>query len=151
ALRGDHAEPHGLDIDGNIAHAPMAMNYAVAPVRPAGAAWSTVHDMLEYVQMELANGKLPGGKSYIGADPLRAREAPQVAIGENETYGMGLMVDKTYGVTVVHHGGDVFGFHSDVIWLPDYDVGAVILTNGDGGSAIRDQFRRKLLEVLFDG
>ena len=48
---------------------------------------------------------------------------------------MGLMVDKTYGVTVVHHGGDVFGFHSDVIWLPDYDVGAVILTNGDGGSS----------------
>ncbi|HEY1547020.1 MAG TPA: serine hydrolase domain-containing protein, partial [Kofleriaceae bacterium] len=35
ALHGDHAEPHGLDIDGKIAHAPMAMNYAVAPVRPA--------------------------------------------------------------------------------------------------------------------
>ena len=48
ALRGNHAEPHGLDIDGNIAHAPMAMNYAVAPVRPAGAAWSTVRDMLAY-------------------------------------------------------------------------------------------------------
>lgn len=151
ALHGDHAEPHGLDIDGKIAHAPMAMNYAVAPVRPAGAAWSTVHDMLAYVEMELAQGKLPGGKPYIGIAPLRAREAPQVAIGENETYGMGLMVDKTYGVSVVHHGGDVFGFHSDVIWLPDYDVGAVILTNGDGGTSIRDRFQRKLLEVLFDG
>ena len=151
ALRGNHAEPHGLDVAGKIAHAPMAMDYAVAPVRPAGAAWSTVHDMLAYVSMELAKGKLPGGKAYIGEAPLFAREAPQVAIGKDATYGMGLMVDKTYGVTVVHHGGDVFGFHSDVIWLPDQDVGAVIFTNGDGGSSIRDRFRRKLLEVLFDG
>jgi hypothetical protein len=61
------------------------------------------------------------------------------------------MVDTTYGVTVVHHGGDVFGYHSDVIWLPDFDVGAVVLTNGDGGSEIRNRFRRKLLELLFDG
>jgi CubicO group peptidase (beta-lactamase class C family) len=151
ALRGDHAIPHALDIDGKIAHAPMEMNYAVAGVRPAGAAWSTVRDMLAYVQMELAKGTLPGGKAYIGQAPLLAREAPQVAIGKTETYGMGLMVDTTYGVTVVHHGGDVFGFHSDVIWLPDQDVGAVVFTNGDGGSAIRDQFQRKLLEVLFDG
>ena len=151
ALRGDHAAPHGLDVDGKIAHAPMDMDYAVAPVRPAGAAWSTVHDMLAYVAMELARGKLRGGASYITETALRAREAPQVAIGETETYGMGLIVDTTYGVTVVHHGGDVFGFHSDVIWLPDQDVGAVILTNGDGGGAIRDRFRRKLLEVLFDG
>ncbi len=151
ALRGDHAEPHALDVDGKIAHAPMAMNYVVAPVRPAGAAWSTVRDMLAYVAMELAKGKLPGGTSYIAEAALRAREAPQVAIGKSATYGMGLMVDTTYGVTVVHHGGDVFGFHSDVIWLPDQDVGAVIFTNGDGGSSIRDRFQRKLLEVLFDG
>ena len=151
ALRGDHAEPHGVDIYGKIAHGPMDMNYAVAPVRPAGAAWSTVHDMLAYVSMELAKGKLPGGKPYIGEAPLLAREAPQVAIGKDATYGMGLMVDTAYGVTVVHHGGDVFGYHSDVIWLPDQDVGAVIFTNGDGGTAIRDRFRRKLLEVLFDG
>jgi CubicO group peptidase (beta-lactamase class C family) len=151
ALHGDHAVPHALDIDGKVAHAPMDMNYVVAPVRPAGAAWSTVRDMLAYVAMELAKGKLPGGSSYIAEAALRAREAPQVAIGKNATYGMGLMVDTTYGVTVVHHGGDVFGFHSDVIWLPDQDVGAVILTNGDGGSSIRDRFQRKLLEVLFDG
>jgi len=37
------------------------------------------------------------------------------------------------------------------IWLPDHDVGAVILTNGDPGWLIRSIFRRKLLEVLFDG
>jgi hypothetical protein len=38
-----------------------------------------------------------------------------------------------------------------MMWLPEHGVGAVILTNGDPGWLIRDQFRRKLLEVLFDG
>jgi hypothetical protein len=45
----------------------------------------------------------------------------------------------------------MIGFHSDMIWLPEHGVGAVILTNGDPGWLIRTIFRRKLLEVLFDG
>jgi hypothetical protein len=60
-------------------------------------------------------------------------------------------VDATYGVPVVHHGGDMIGYHSDMMWLPGSNVGAVILTNGDGGGALRNIFQRKLLEVLFDG
>jgi hypothetical protein len=35
--------------------------------------------------------------------------------------------------------------------LPDYGVGAVILTNSDPGYMIRDPLQRRLLEVLFDG
>ena len=45
----------------------------------------------------------------------------------------------------------MIGFHSDMIWLPEHGVGAVVLTNGDPGWLIRSGFRRKLLEVLFDG
>ena len=61
------------------------------------------------------------------------------------------MVDTKYGIPVVHHGGDMIGYHSDMIWLPDHRVGAVILTNADPGWVLRGAFRRKLLEVLFDG
>ena len=64
---------------------------------------------------------------------------------------MGLMVDTEYDIPVVHHGGDMIGYHSDMIWLPDQNVGAVILTNADPGWILRSQFRRRLLEVLFDG
>jgi hypothetical protein len=38
-----------------------------------------------------------------------------------------------------------------MMWLPEQNVGAVVLTNGDPGWLIRTRFRRKLLEVLFDG
>jgi CubicO group peptidase (beta-lactamase class C family) len=149
--RGNMASPHGFSIDGKPTVFPLDMNYSVIPVRPAGAAWSSVNDMLKYVAMELAEGTLPGGKRYISKDVLLARRAPQVPIGKDATYGMGLSVDNTYGIPVVHHGGATFGYHSDMLWLPDHGVGAVILTNGNFGVVLHGAVRRKLLELLFDG
>jgi CubicO group peptidase (beta-lactamase class C family) len=151
ALRGNHAMPESPDVDGRPAAAVMELNYSIIPVRGAGAAWSSVQDMLAYVAMELAEGRLPDGRQYISRETLLARRAPQVPIGQDATYGMGLVVDTQYHVSVVHHGGDMIGFHSDMMWLPAHGIGAVVLTNGDPGWIVRGQFRRKLLEVLFDG
>ena len=147
----NHARPHSVDVNGIQALALMGVNYAAIPVRPAGGGWSSVNDMLKYVAMELAVGKLPNGERYIGEAALLERRDPKVPVSEDHYYGMGLVVDENYGVSVVHHGGDMIGFHSDMMWLPDHGVGAVILTNGDPGWLIRSGFRRKLLEVLFDG
>src|SRR5262249_26240664 len=129
----------------------MELNYAVLPLRPAGAAWSDARDMLRYIQMELDEGKLPDGKTYIAPGPLLERRVKQVPMGQDDVYGMGLMVNTTYGIPVVHHGGAMIGFHSDMMWLPGQNVGAVILTNADPGWILRTVYRRKLLEVLFDG
>ena len=140
------------DVDGKTAHAVMEINYAIIPLRPAGAAWSNVRDMLRYVQMELDEGALPDGKHLHPEASRSSRAASRRSrSARTTTYGMGLMVDTTFGVPVVHHGGDMIGYHSDMMWLPEQDVGAVILTNGDPGWMLRTQLRRKLLEVLFDG
>ena len=147
----DHATPHSDDIDGHVKVANMAINYAVLPYRPAGAAWSSVHDMIKYVQDELTPGRLPNGTQLISAQNVLARRQPNVPIGENAYYGMGLMVDDTWGVQVIHHGGDLVGFHSDWFAIPSAGVGAVILTNSDRGVDIRAPFMRRILEVLYDG
>ena len=152
ALGNDnHARPHSVDVKGNPAVALMGVNYAVVPVRPAGAAWSSVNDMIKYVAMELATGTLPDGERYIGEAALLERRVPKVPVSEDHYYGMGLMIDESWGVPVVHHGGDLIGYHSDMMWLPEHGVGAVVLTNGDPGWLIRGGYRKKLLEVLFDG
>jgi CubicO group peptidase (beta-lactamase class C family) len=151
AFSSNHAGAHSPDVDGKPAKAMTAINDAVIPLRPAGGAWSSVRDMLKYVAIELAEGKLPDRTTYISKEPLLERRAPQVYIGKDVSYGMGLMVDTTYGIPVVHHGGDLTGYHSDMMWLPQQNVGAVILTNGDPGWILRNRLRRKLLEVLFDG
>jgi len=61
------------------------------------------------------------------------------------------LVDRRWGVTVIHHGGDLAGYHSDMMWLPEYGVGAVILTNGDTGHALRGPMLRRMVELMFDG
>ncbi len=151
ALRGNHAEAFGPNIHGEVRQMDMGLNRTVVPVRPAGAAWSSVNDMLKYVAFELAEGKLANGKQYISAASVTERHKEKVALGESVVYGMGLIVSNEYDIEVVHHGGDMFGHHSDMIWIPEHEIGAVILTSGDPGWLIRSGFQRKLLEVLFDG
>ncbi|HEX5685360.1 MAG TPA: serine hydrolase domain-containing protein [Ideonella sp.] len=151
AKQGNVAAAHAPDVDGRMTHAEDRTNLSVIPVRPAGGAWSTVNDVLRYVQMELDGGRLPDGKQLLSRDVLMARRAPQVTVSTDVTYGMGLQVNTVYGTPVVHHGGDMIGFHSDMMWLPEHNVGAVVLTNADPGWMVRSVFRRKLLEVLFDG
>jgi hypothetical protein len=107
--------------------------------------------MIEYVREELTPGRLPDGRQFISAKNVLQRRAPSVPIGENMYYGMGLMVDQTWGVPIIHHGGDLTGFHSDWFAFPDAGVGAVILTNGDDGYLLRAPFMRRILEVLYDG
>lgn len=151
ALKGDVATPHGDDVDGKTQKDRFDVHYSIVPVRPAGGVWTSARELARYVEMELAKGMLPGGKRLVSAENLLARYQPKVSLGEDATYGMALMVDKRYGVPVVHHGGDLPGFHSDMIWLPEQGVGAVILTNSDSGVPLRGLLQRRLLEVLFDG
>jgi CubicO group peptidase (beta-lactamase class C family) len=151
ALAGNHASPHGDDIDGKPAVADMAFNYSIVSARPAGGVWTSSGDLIRYVQLELAQGKLPNGKQLVSSKNLLMRRAPQVAVGEDQTYGMGLIVDKTYGVPIVHHGGSMAGFKTDIYFLPDSGIGAVLLTNSDNGGMLLGPFRRRLQEVVFDG
>jgi CubicO group peptidase (beta-lactamase class C family) len=151
ALHGNHASPHGDTVDGKPSVANIAFDYSVMPHRPAGGVWTSAHDLIRYVQLELAQGKLPSGKQLVSAENLLARRAPQIVTGEASAYGMGLSVDKTYAVTVVHHGGSMAGYKSDIIFLPDSGIGAVILTNSDTGGILLGSFMRRLLEIVFDG
>lgn len=151
ALRSNHASPHGDDMNGKTTVASMDMNYASVPYRPAGGAWSSAHDLIRYVQNELTLGDDSGGKRIVSARNLLQRRVPSVSMGEDRFYGMGLSGDTSWGVTVIHHGGSLSGYKSDIIFLPDAGVGAVILTNADDGGLLLYPFTRRLVEVLYDG
>ncbi len=151
ALSGNHAEAYGDTIDGTLAEEDVGLNTEILPYRPAGGAWSSAHDMIAYVRNELTQGKLPDGQVFVSATNLLERRKPSVPIGEDQFYGMGLMTDARYGLMVVHHGGDLVGYHSDWFAITDANVGAVILTNGNNGYRLRGLFRRRLLELLYDG
>ncbi|MDQ3756143.1 MAG: beta-lactamase family protein [Acidobacteriota bacterium] len=151
ALKGNHASPHSFDVNGKQMVARMDLNYSIHPHRPAGGVWTSAHDLIRYVQLELAKGKLPNGKVLVSETNLLARRKPYVKVGAYGSYGMGLQVENRWGTPVAFHGGSMLGFKSDIVFLPEHGVGAVILTNSDTGGMMLGSFRRKFLEVLFDG
>jgi CubicO group peptidase (beta-lactamase class C family) len=151
ALAGNFASPHDDGATGYTVPARMDPNYSVVALRPGGGMWTSAHDLSNYVLMELALGQLPGGGQLVSRENLLERRKPQVAIGEGAAYGMGLVTSIQKGIQVVGYGGSLFGYKSEMMFLPDYGVGAVILTNSDSGGYLTGLLGRRLLEVLFDG
>jgi CubicO group peptidase (beta-lactamase class C family) len=150
ALAGDHALPYGQDLDGKVAPVNLDFEYTGLPSRPAGAAWSSSHDVARYVQNELTEGVLPSGRRLVSRQNLLERRKPNVSLGEDISYGMGLMTDASLGVVVVHHGGSMPGFMSDWLALPKGRIGAVLLTNSESGARLLAPFMRRLIEVVYD-
>ncbi|MFO1076787.1 MAG: serine hydrolase [Planctomycetota bacterium] len=148
ARTGDFAVGHEHDADGALMPVSARINATVAAVRPTGGAWSTVDDLLAYVRLELADGRL-GDAQLVSHASLHARRQEQIQL-TNGGYGLGLFVDRSRGMTIYSHHGDGHGYNANLLWIPEARVGAVILTNATAGSMLRTMFQRKLLELLFD-
>jgi CubicO group peptidase (beta-lactamase class C family) len=151
ALRSEHARPHSENFEGKTSPVSVDLNRAVVTQRASGGIWSSAHDMATYVRMELAQGTLPGGSRYVSKENLLARQAPQIVVGEDQAYGMGLFLETRYGVRVAYHGGQTFGYVGSFFLFPDLGVGGVLLTNAEGGTVFGRSIIRKTLEELFDG
>lgn len=151
ALAGDHATPHGSDINGQPAMVSYDTSYSIVPYRPAGGAWSTARDMAQYVRLELSKGLLPDGRRLVSEANLLERRKHGIPSGEDQWYGMGLIDDTSSGVSVISHGGSMPGFHTNWWVIPDAGVGAVLLTNAEEGASLLYPFQRRLLELLYDG
>jgi len=49
------------------------------------------------VRLELARGRLPGGSTFVTEKNLLMRRVPQVRVGEDAWYGMGLWIEDVKG------------------------------------------------------
>ena len=155
ALNKNHAHPYADDLNGNVSPIEQTQdrgfNHTVYAYRPAGGAWSSAADMLNYVQNELNEGIGADGERHFASEPLLARRKAYVTIGEDSTYGMGLATKIWAGIESISHGGSLAGYKSNWFAFPDANVGLVILTNSDEGGALLTPTARKLLELLYDG
>ena len=76
----------------------------------------------------------PRADAFISADALKAMYTPQFPLpGQKAGYGLGVNSRPYHGATLLFHGGGGYGYSTDQRWVPEYKVGVVILSNGDGG------------------
>ncbi|MEM8533366.1 MAG: serine hydrolase [Chloroflexota bacterium] len=108
-------------------------------VGPAGSINSCVQDMAEWLKVHLNNGHAHG-KPFISTANLTEMHKPHMVIDNPDarrfgftlnSYGLGWFMHGHKGRVLVHHGGNIDGFSSLTSFMPQENLGVVVLTNGN--------------------
>jgi CubicO group peptidase (beta-lactamase class C family) len=116
--------------------------------------------MSRYLQTELAGGVAPDGTRVVSEQNLHATWEQQVSMGDHWSvppemgnlavgYGLGWVLGDYFGQPLIWHNGGTFGFSSLMAFLPEADLGIVVLTNVAGGDFVTWAIQYYLLEMLF--
>jgi CubicO group peptidase (beta-lactamase class C family) len=101
--------------------------------------FSNVVDLLKWVTFQLEEGKA-GHREILRAGTIKEMHRPQTVLNDPAwleyfpnssivTYGLGWVVHVHQGRTIVEHMGNTQGASSLVAFLPEENLGIVILTN----------------------
>jgi CubicO group peptidase (beta-lactamase class C family) len=159
----NYAIPHAADVTGTLQ--PLALlvdDDWLVPVAPSGALWSSASEMARYVQTELGKGVNPDGRRVVSVANLERTWQPSIALQAGPGtppdmaafaghYALGWVLGSYGGQRLVWHSGGTLGFTTLVSFLPEADLGVLILTNRSGTAGpftYTIQFR--LLELVFD-
>ncbi len=144
----NYAMPYGLTPVGDLVELPLENEAVLIPIGPAGALWSNVEDLANYLITELNRGVAPDGTRVVSEENLSTTWEPQVDISADVSYGLGWIVEDYDGIAVISHAGNTFGFTSELAFLPDHGLGISVLTN-EQYSVLNQAVRYRLLELLF--
>ncbi len=112
----------------------------------AGLIHSNVIDMANYINLYLSDGMV-NNTSIVGSASIYEMEKDGLTDLELQTarqWGYGLYAsnisvsseEDTLKACIIGHGGDTWAFHADFQYIPELNVGAVILTNSNTGPKI---------------
>jgi len=92
----------------------------------AGSLCSTARDLTRWIAA-LHGGRVLSEESY-----RQITEPATLNDGTRTRYALGLMVSDILGHQAIHHGGGIFGFLAESLYLPEDDLIVVVLTNTAG-------------------
>jgi CubicO group peptidase (beta-lactamase class C family) len=145
---GKSATPYYCALSG-CAATPPEIEGVFAPIAPAGALWSTADDVAKFLIMLLNDGLSAERRQIISSENLAYLWKQQVEIDPDIGYGLGWHVEDYYGLAVYHHPGGTVGFSTELVVIPELDVGFALLTNQlDQVRPIGRMATYRLLELL---
>ena len=110
------------DKDGAVA--PSQKIHMSVP-HAAGALIGSVEDLAKW------NAALRHGKVVPPGLYARMNQTTQLPDGTSEKYGFGMGIREVRGRPALGHGGGIFGFSTDSIYLPKEDLFVAVFTNSD--------------------
>lgn len=103
-------------------------------IAPAGGLNSNLEDMCKFVKMLLNDGELEG-REIIKKNEIDETWKSQIEGAElggmlpGRNYGLGWFISEYKGYKVVEHPGNTIGFSSNIVLIPELNIGFVVLSN----------------------
>ncbi|MFX0078839.1 MAG: serine hydrolase [Candidatus Hermodarchaeota archaeon] len=117
------------------------------PMLGAGGLFISALDVAKLISFHLRKGKI-GQKQLIRPDLLEEMYTPQYLEAHEFGYGFGLYsVEKIAHATAYGHAGGGYGYQTNMLWLPEHQVGVVVLSNNMKHSRV-GSIARKALELM---
>ena len=147
AADGDYAMPYS-DVAGELVVQELP---ARSKLGPPGGIVSSVNDLAQWALARL--GKHP---EVLDENALRNLHAPAMIGGTSNAlfperasqgYALGCQVEAYRGHKLVHHGGNLVGYSSNVAVVPTLDAAVIVLTNRHG-TFLRDALLPLIVDQL---
>ncbi len=116
---------------------------------PAGGLAISANDMTQWLKLQLAGGKLPGGGQLFSEaahgemwkpvvlQPIASQPEPlKLTEPMFQTYALGWSVKDYRGHKLIWHGGAVFGAQTVVALIPEKKVGFALEINSEDGEIL---------------
>jgi D-alanyl-D-alanine carboxypeptidase len=134
ALRSRLLEPLSFERTGFTPFEPSVPSSIPYPRarRPSGGLYSCVGDLLAL------SAHLLGGPGPLSAATLREMVTPQIEVGPDGDYGLGIGLVTARGRLTLEHGGAVPGIRSQLLLVPKEATAFVFLTDSDRGHFVID-------------
>lgn len=141
-------EPYEASADATAPHRkvrgdwrPTTTNAAYYSVAPASGVNASIYDMTIWIRANL--GAFP---EVLSPEQLQHLHEPVIATPygnyfnrwsglEKAYYATGWRVFDYKGIRAVHHGGGVRGYRSEMVFVPDMDIGMVLMMNAESSVA----------------
>jgi CubicO group peptidase (beta-lactamase class C family) len=105
-----------------------AVDWDMSNVGPAGELYSTAHDLFRWNEA-LFSQKVITADSMGAAFSVGTLKDDDPTHPEDIGYGFGWTMDRLNGAREISHGGELDGFGSYLLRLPDYQLTVIVLLN----------------------
>ena len=111
---------------------------------PAGSMYSTVNDLAIFLKFLSAPGK-----GLIDAKSLEQMWTPQFAQPDEKTgVGLGFFISEHHGLRKLGHNGAMYGFATELAYLPDQKLGAVVAISCDCANPVAERIANTALDMM---
>src|SRR5690606_21462996 len=138
--RSNVIAPH-VPFDGKL---KVVDRYTNSIFDAAAGIYSNVDDLAKWVQFQLDYGKTKEGKPLVSEAKMKELSKPQTLMPVStrepyhtlfKAYGLGFALEDVVGKLQVSHTGGLEGIVTQIIMVPQLDLGIIVLTNQQEGVA----------------